>query len=66
MLASLRAGRGSWSGQTVALAAITVCGVHSLLDFSLEIEAVAFTFVALLAAGAATVRPKGPREAGTV
>lgn len=64
MLASLRAGRGSWSSQTIALGAITVCGVHSLLDFSLEIEAVAFTFVALLAAGTATARPKGAKQAG--
>lgn len=64
MLASLRDGRGSWSGQTIALAAITVCGVHSLLDFSLEIEAVAFTFVTLLAAGIATTRPKNSNAAG--
>jgi hypothetical protein len=37
----------------VATAAALLVGVHALVDFSLQIEAVALTFMALLGAGVA-------------
>ncbi|KKB09807.1 O-antigen ligase family protein [Devosia chinhatensis] len=51
LLANLVQNKGSWSAQAIALGAITVVAVHSTVDFSLEISAVTFLFVALLAAG---------------
>jgi O-antigen ligase len=40
-----------WRSRSITLGAISVAAVHSLTDFSLEIEANAFLFVALLAIG---------------
>lgn len=61
---ALRANRGSWTNQTTALATLTLCGVHSLLDFSLEIEAVTLMFVTLVAAGASTATNQPNRSQG--
>jgi O-antigen ligase len=46
--------RGQLEGQAIALAVLAVGAVHSLVDFSLEIPANTFVFLALLAAGAAS------------
>ncbi|WP_193335478.1 O-antigen ligase family protein [Devosia beringensis] len=54
ILAAWRARRGSWRAQTVALGAIVVGGVHSTVDFSLEIQANTIMFLALIALGYAT------------
>lgn len=50
--------RGSWRAQVAGLAVIIQCGVHSLADFSLEIPANTFLFIALIAAGLAAM-PEG-------
>lgn len=42
---------GSWSAQTSAAAAIALAAVHSIFDFSLEIQSVAFLFVVVCALG---------------
>jgi len=46
-----------WTNAAIALGAITTAAIHSLADFSLEIEAVAYLFVAILAIGMA-----GPKK----
>jgi O-antigen ligase len=52
------AGHGSWRAQTMALGVITVGALHSLVDFSLEIQADTLLFLALTALGlATTLRP---------
>ncbi|WP_157950479.1 O-antigen ligase family protein [Pannonibacter carbonis] len=52
-----------------ALAVIAVAAVHSLVDFSLEIEAVTFLFVTILAIGFATayegIQKQGRRSSGS-
>jgi O-antigen ligase len=53
LLRSLIQRVGSWRSQATALGAITVAGVHSLVDFSLEIEANAFVLTSLVALGLA-------------
>ena len=40
-----------WLYSAIALGAISTAAIHSLVDFSLEIQAVAFLFVAILAIG---------------
>lgn len=54
LTSSLARNQGSWVGQAAALAAIAAAGAHALLDFSLEIEAVAFLFVTICAVGLAS------------
>lgn len=54
LVLSLRRGQGDWVAQTIALAALVITTVHSLVDFSLEIQANTIVFVALVAAGVAT------------
>src|SRR5690606_7652359 len=46
--------RGHLESQAIALGVLAVGGVHSLVDFSLEIPANTFVFLAFLAAGAAS------------
>jgi len=46
--------RGNLETQAIALGVLAVGGIHSLVDFSLEIPANTFLFLALLAAGAAS------------
>lgn len=43
--------RQRWSASSTALGVIVVAAVHSFFDFSLEIQAVTFWFVALMAVG---------------
>lgn len=45
-----------WVSQAVALGAIVLCALHSLVDFSLEIQANTFVFLAIVAAGLAATR----------
>jgi O-antigen ligase len=47
--------RGSWRPQVAGLAVIVLAGFHSLADFSLEIPANTFLFIALVAAGLAAM-----------
>ena len=47
-----------------AIAALVLGGVHSLFDFSLEIEANAFLFITLLAMGLAPYRAAAPKAFG--
>lgn len=54
ILVSLFRGTGSWTAQTIALSALIVGAVHSLVDFSLEIQANTFMLLALLAIGFAS------------
>ncbi len=49
----LVAGCGNWCLQTVALSVMIVGGLHSLVDFSLEIQAVTLLFLAITAIGVA-------------
>lgn len=48
---------------SAALAVIVVAAVHSIVDFSLEIEAVTFLFVTILAVGIATAHEAGLKAA---
>ncbi|VAW20880.1 hypothetical protein MNBD_ALPHA12-1390 [hydrothermal vent metagenome] len=48
-----RTARIRWTNAAIALGVITTAAIHSLADFSLEIEAVAYLFVAILAIGMA-------------
>jgi len=43
-----------WLAQTVAVAVIVLSAIHSLADFSLEIQANTFVFLALVACGASS------------
>ncbi|MBJ3783121.1 O-antigen ligase family protein [Devosia sediminis] len=54
LVRSLVRGEGSWTAQTAALGVIILAGVHSLVDFSLEIQANVILFLAIVAAGVAT------------
>lgn len=54
MLANLVRGKGSWTSQAIAIGAITVAAVHSTVDFSLEVNAVTFLFLTVVAAGLAS------------
>lgn len=52
--------RGDWAGPAAAVAVIAVAAIHSVVDFSLEIEANVFLFLAILAVGVA--RRDEPRQ----
>ncbi len=54
--------RADWAAPAIALGVIVAGGVHSLVDFSLEIEANVFLLLALLAIGVA--RPEEADRAG--
>jgi O-antigen ligase len=54
LIAAMFGGRGSWRAQAIALGVITVGALHSLVDFSLEIQADTLLFLALTAVGLAT------------
>nr|WP_295884928.1 O-antigen ligase family protein [uncultured Devosia sp.] len=59
LIGSLRRASRNWAAQTVALAALVLGGLHSLVDFSLEIQANSFMLLAIVAAGtAAAYEPK--------
>ena len=59
LIASLRRRGPNWMGQTIALGCLALAAMHSLVDFSLEIQANSFLFTAIMAAGvAASYRPK--------
>ena len=45
----LRQVRSDWTAKVAALGVLTAGALHSLVDFSLEIEAVTFAFVAIVA-----------------
>ena len=45
--------RGDWACPAAAVSAIVVVAIHSVVDFSLEIEANVFLFLAILAVGVA-------------
>lgn len=45
--------RGDWTAPAAALCVILVAAIHSLVDFSLEMEANVFVFLAILAIGVA-------------
>ncbi len=51
LVRGLRRARSDWMSRAAAIGATVVAGVHSLTDFSLEIEANAFVFIVLLALG---------------
>ncbi|MGV8955668.1 MAG: O-antigen ligase family protein [Cypionkella sp.] len=51
LVKSLRTRGPNWMAQTIALGCLTLAGMHSLVDFSLEIQANALLFVAIIAAG---------------
>jgi len=50
-----------WLAQTVAAAAIALSAIHSLADFSLEIQANTYVFLALVACGAASTFHVAPQ-----
>lgn len=54
LVAAIIRKRGHLESQAIALGVLAVGAVHSLVDFSLEIPANTFVFLALLAAGAAS------------
>ena len=56
----LRQRQGSFTGQLSALGVLTIGAVHSLFDFSLEIEANTFMFLAIIAAGLAPLAARTP------
>lgn len=62
ILVRLSRGQGSWSGQTATLAAIAIVAIHSLFDFSLEIEAVTFLFVTVCGIGLAATSARQNKE----
>lgn len=62
LVVRLAGGQGSWAGQTAALACIVAAGLHALVDFSLEIEAVAFLFATICAIGVASGRMRKSEE----
>lgn len=61
LVGGLRNQRGSWTAQTIGVGVIILGAVHSLADFSLEIQADAFLFVVLIAAAVATGAPTSTR-----
>jgi O-antigen ligase len=61
LLTALRGPGEDWPFQAAALAVLILCSVHSLADFSLEIQANTLFFVAFLALGLGTTyRNDGP------
>lgn len=54
--------RGDWTAPGAAVGVIVVAAIHSLVDFSLEMEANVFVFLALLAIGVARARPNSVSE----
>lgn len=60
VLRALFARTGSWRAQAMVLGVIVAGGLHSLVDFSLEIQANTLLFIALLAIGW-TASPAGIR-----
>lgn len=56
LIGSLRSKPTTWMAQTIALGILIQVGMHSLVDFSLEIQANTFMFVAVLAAGLSASR----------
>jgi O-antigen ligase len=56
LIRSLRSGQSNWMAQTIALGTLAQVGLHSLVDFSLEIQANTFMFVVLIAAGLSASR----------
>jgi O-antigen ligase len=62
LIVRLAQGKGSWAGQTAALATIAIVGIHSLFDFSLEIEAVALLFATICGVGVAATNAHRKRE----
>lgn len=54
--------RGSWRAQVAGFAVIVLGGVHSLADFSLEIPANTFLFIALVAAALASMPEDDGRQ----
>ena len=59
LVGSLRSKPATWMAQTIALGILVQVGMHSLVDFSLEIQANAFIFIAVLAAGLSASRQLG-------
>tara|TARA_B110000908_G_C10058388_1_gene359443 strand:- start:546 stop:776 length:231 start_codon:yes stop_codon:yes gene_type:complete len=58
-LKALRNSNRDYALSISALAVIIVAGIHSLVDFSLEIQANVFLFLAILALGLAKIqKPK--------
>lgn len=53
--------QGSFTAQVIALGVIVVGAVHSLADFSLEIQANTFLFLTLIASGLATITARTAR-----
>jgi O-antigen ligase len=62
MLSALWGGRGSWRAQAAVLGVAVAGALHSLVDFSLEIQANALLFVALLGIGWAASPGTGRRH----
>lgn len=56
LVSSLKRSEEYWSPSAAGLGAIAVVAIHSLVDFSIEIQAVAVLFVVLLALGVAQKR----------
>ena len=52
-------------GRNAAIGAIVVCAIHSLVDFSLEIQAVAYLFAAIVGAGLGSVYQPAARGKDT-
>ncbi len=56
--------RGAWLPQAIALSVMLVGGLHSLVDFSLEIQANTYFFIALVSIGlGSTLFESRPRQA---
>ena len=59
LIGSLARASRNWTAQAMALGALVLAGLHSLVDFSLEIQANSFVLLAIVAAGvAAAYEPK--------
>ncbi|HEU4735612.1 MAG TPA: hypothetical protein VFS48_01115, partial [Solirubrobacterales bacterium] len=59
---SLRRRRSNALYPCLGIAATTLVGLHALLDFSLEIPAIAVTYAAILGACSGRLRPPIPGE----
>lgn len=62
LIGALRHDTPAWAIQATGLAVLTIAGIHSLVDFSLEIQANAMFFVALI--GAAVGSTYGRQASG--
>lgn len=60
---ALLRGDGSWTAQTAGLGVILLAAIHSLVDFSLEIQANTLLFIVIVATGTATSTVKNERKA---